>query len=184
MFRRLVSLSLFLLSFIRGKTVSPSLAPVVIDSIRILPAYTNLSVSRVAPNSNSTPYAEFCPELDNMIVSLGNTLAEKRRHNRVRTRISACPDTGSARSICSPVLATRLGARIHGKERVNIIAANGSGMNNAGTATLRVTFDDISLDVDFLLSPDIDDRCLIGLPDLKRFRIVPDNFPCILPEKI
>ena len=134
-FKRLISLTLFFLSSIMGKTSTLPSAPIVVNSIRIMPAYANLSVSRVAPNSNSLSQAEFCPELDNMSVLLGNTLVEKRRHNRVRTTLSACPDTGSARSICAPVLATRLGARIHGKERVNIIAANGSGMANAGSYT-------------------------------------------------
>ena len=176
-------MTLLLTKSIVGKTSSPT-TPIMTNSIRIIPAYANLSVSRVAQNTTSAQLAEFCPELDNMTVTLGNSLAEKRKNNRVRTRISACPDTGSARSICSPILATKLGARIHGKERVNIIAANGSGMKNAGTATLRVTFEDQALDIDFLLSPDIDDRCLIGLPDLKRFRVIPQNFPCILPEHI
>ena len=58
------------------------------------------------------------------------------------------------------------------------------GMVNAGTATLRVTFQGTALDVNMLLTPDIGDRCLIGLPDLKRFNIVTENFPCILPSNI
>ena len=186
----LISTTLFVTRSLMGRTffrTTPQPPTVLINTVRVTPAYKNLSVSRVAPGLNQNlpqQQALFCPELDNMNVVMGNTLAEKRRHNRVRTTISACPDTGSARSICSPALATRLGARIHGKEKLNIIAANGSGMRNSGTATLRVTFEDSTLDIDFLLSPDIDDRCLIGLPDLKRFRVVPKNFPCILPENI
>jgi hypothetical protein len=119
-----------------------------------------------------------------MQITLGNTLAEKRGKDRVRRDVLACPDTGAARSICSPKLAIELGARIHRREKLNIIAANGAGMTNAGTATLRVIFQSVPLDVDMLLTPEIGDRCLIGLPDLKRYNIVPQNFPCILPSNI
>ena len=153
-----------------------------------MPETVEATVSRVAPSTSKKPpvYSDpnMCPDLDNMRITLGNALAEKRSKDRVRQDVQACPDTGAARSICSPALAINLGARIHKREKVNIIAANGAGMTNAGTATLRVIFQGVPLDVDMLLTPDIGNRCLIGLPDLKRFNIVPKNFPCILPSNI
>ena len=54
---------------------------------------------------------DFFPDLDTMAVTLGNTLTEMRGRNRIRTNLSACPDTGASRSICSPALANNLGAR-------------------------------------------------------------------------
>ena len=167
---------------------SPLCPSSMINTVRIVPETVNARVSRVAPGyKQDMPIhtdPDFCPDLDNMNVTLGNALAEKRGKNRVRKDLSACPDTGAARSICSPTTANNLGARVKSREKVNIVAANGAGMINAGTATLRVTFQGKALDVDMLLTPDIGERCLIGLPDLKRFNVVTENFPCILPSNI
>ena len=157
-------------------------------TIRVVQDTMDATVSRVAPSTSRKPpaysYPHECPDLDNMKITLGNALAEKRNRDRVRQDVQACPDTGAARSICSPNLAINLGARIQKREKLNIIAANGAGMTNAGTATLRVIFQGVPLDVDMLLTPDIGDRCLIGLPDLKRYNIVHKDFPCILPSNI
>ena len=191
---RLISMSIFLSKIFMGKGPQQPVNPcptIPLHTIRIMPETVEATVSRVAPSTSRKPPAlgtysdpSACPDLDNMQITLGNALAEKRGKDRVRQDVQACPDTGAARSICSPTLAINLGARIHKREKVNIIAANGAGMTNAGTATLRVIFQDVPLDVDMLLTPDIGDRCLIGLPDLKRFNIVPKNFPCILPSNI
>ena len=188
---RLFAMLTFLSKAFMGRCSSRPARPcptVPLHTIRVTPETVDATVSRVAPSTSRKPpnYSDpnVCPDLDNMQITLGNTLAEKRGKDRVRRDVLACPDTGAARSICSPKLAIELGARIHRREKLNIIAANGAGMTNAGTATLRVIFQNVPLDVDMLLTPDIGDRCLIGLPDLKRYRIVPQDFPCILPGNI
>ena len=188
---RLFAMLTFLSKAFMGKCSMQPTRPcpsVPLRTVRVVKETPEATVSRVAPSTSRKPpvYSDptACPDLDNMQITLGNTLAEKRGKARVRQDVLACPDTGAARSICSPKLAIELGARIHRREKVNIIAANGAGMTNAGTATLRVIFQNVPLDVDMLLTPDIGDRCLIGLPDLKRYRIVPQDFPCILPGNI
>ena len=188
---RLFTMLAFLSKAFMGKCPKGSVSPcptVPMGTIRIVHDTMDATVSRVAPSTSRKPpaysYPHECPDLDNMKITLGNALAEKRNRDRVRQDVQACPDTGAARSICSPNLAINLGARIHKREKLNIIAANGAGMTNAGTATLRVIFQGVPLDVDMLLTPDIGDRCLIGLPDLKRYNIVHKDFPCILPSNI
>ena len=51
--------------------------------------------------------------LDNMLVTLGNSLSESQKRARVRARMMACPDSGASRSLCGPKLAKKLGLRIH-----------------------------------------------------------------------
>lgn len=189
LFGRLFAILAFLSNALMGKSPFTNPCPTVyLRTIRITPEMVDATVSRVAPSSGTSPSSlsdpNVCLDLDNMDVTLGNALAEQRSRDRIRQDVRACPDTGAARSICSPTLAINLGARIHKREKVNIIAANGAGMTNAGTATLRVIFQNVPLDVAMLLTPDIGDRCLIGLPDLKRFHIVPKDFPRILPNNI
>ena len=119
--------------------------------------------------------------LDNMEVTLGNSLAETQP--RVRVKIMACPDSGASRSLCGPKLAKKLGLKIL-KERVNISNASGSTMHYEGTAFVRVAFESRSIEVPILLSKDVEGRLILGKYDLQRLHILPPNFPQILPDKL
>ena len=57
-------------------------------------------------------------------------------------------------------------------------------MSYSGTAFLKVTFEDQEVDVPVLLSPDVEDRVIIGRFDLMALRVVSPRFPQVLPPKI
>ena len=57
--------------------------------------------------------------LDNMPITLGNSYAEKMKSGRIRTNIMACPDSGAARSLCDPNIASRLGCKIYKEKNKN-----------------------------------------------------------------
>ena len=121
--------------------------------------------------------------LDNMEVTLGNSLAETQKRARIRVKIMACPDSGASRSLCGPNLAKRLGLKVL-KERVNISNASGSTMHYEGTAFVRVTFQSRTIEVPILLSKDVEGRLILGKHDLQRLHVLPQNFPQILPDKL
>ena len=121
--------------------------------------------------------------LDNLLVTLGNSLSESQKRARIRARMMACPDSGASRSLCGPKLARKLGLRIH-KEKVNISNASGSSMHYEGTAFVRVSFDTKSIEVPILLSKDVEGCLILGKFDLIRLHILPPNFPQILPDKL
>ena len=57
-------------------------------------------------------------------------------------------------------------------------------MKYNGTAFFRVTFEDQTIEVPILLSPDVEGRVIIGKFDLIRLHVLPPNFPQVLPEKL
>ena len=138
---------------------------------------------RALQEIHSAMKSGFSGNLDNMPIILGNSCAEKMKSGRIRTSLMACPDSGATRSLCDPKIASSLGCKIY-KEKIKISNASGTAMKYEGTAYLRVSFKNTKTEVPFLLSSDIDGRVIIGKHDLIRMRVLPPNFPQILPAEL
>lgn len=121
--------------------------------------------------------------LDNMQITVGNSMAEAQKRGRNRAKVKACPDSGATRSLAGPTFAKRLGCRVI-KEKINISNASGNSMNYEGTAFFRVFFEDQVIEVPILLSKDIEGRLIVGKYDLIRLHVLPPNFPQVLPARM
>lgn len=121
--------------------------------------------------------------LDNMEITVGNSMAEAQKRGRIRAKVKACPDSGATRSLAGPKFAKRFGCRTV-QEKINISNASGSSMNYEGTAFFRVFFEDQAIEVPVLLSKDIEGRMIIGKYDLIRLHVLPPNFPQVLPARM
>lgn len=121
--------------------------------------------------------------LDNMQITVGNSMAEAQKRGRSRAKVKACPDSGATRSLAGPTFAKRLGCRII-HEKINISNASGHSMNYEGTAFFRVFFEDQAIEVPVLLSKDIEGRIIIGKYDLIRLHVLPPKFPQVLPARM
>ena len=118
--------------------------------------------------------------LDNMVITLGNSQAETQGRCRTRARVMACPDTGASRSLCGVNFAKSLGCKIH-HEKISIQNASGTRMTYAGTVFFQITFMDQVVDVPVLLSADVEGRMIIGRFDLEAMRVITHDFPRVLP---
>ena len=121
--------------------------------------------------------------LDNMQITVGNSMAEAQRRGRNRAKVKACPDSGATRSLAGPTFAKRLGCRVI-REKINISNASGNSMNYEGTAFFRVFFEDQAIEIPILLSKDIEGRIIIGKYDLIRLHVLPEGFPQVLPARM
>ena len=121
--------------------------------------------------------------LDNMHVLVGVTEHENLGGRRPVVPVAACPDTGAGRSVCGPDLLKALQVEETEKENVTITAANGEDMPYKGTAKLRLKFEDRLTDVQVLVTSSVKGRLIVGKPDLIRMRVIPPNFPAVIPDE-
>lgn len=122
-------------------------------------------------------------DLDNMQITVGNSMAEAQKRGRIRAKVKACPDSRATRSLADPKFAKRFGCRII-KEKINISNASGASMHYEGTAFFKIFFEDQAIEVPVLLSKDIEGRMIIGKYDLIRLHVLPPNFPQVLPARM
>jgi hypothetical protein len=121
--------------------------------------------------------------LDNMHVLVGSTDNEVKGGKRPVVPVAACPDTGAGRSVCGPDLLKALRVQETQKENVTLTAANGEKMPYEGTVRLRLKFEDHLTDIQALVTSSVKGRLIVGKPDLIRMRVIPPNFPSVIPQE-
>ena len=97
--------------------------------------------------------------------------------------VSSTPDSGCTKSIARSSIVRQCGAVIK-PTSAKLEAANGAEMNVIGKATLFIKVTGVSVKrVSVLVSDDIgSDDMLLSWKDLVTLRVLPENFPCPMPE--
>ena len=138
---------------------------------------------QISPDLHNVMEKGLNNNLDNMLVTLGNSKSEIQQRNRVRAKLFACPDSGASRTLCGPKLAKQLGCKIYW-EKLNIANASGNAMKYNGTVFCTLSFENKTIEVPIILCPDVEGRLIVGKHDLIRLHILPPDFPKILPERM
>ena len=88
-------------------------------------------------------------------------------------------DTGCTRSVCSAKLLQNTGLKYDPAGKETIHAANGTEISCLGNAMLRLQFQGRKIWINCLVSSELTDDILLSFGDLKKFGIIPHNFPSI-----
>jgi hypothetical protein len=95
--------------------------------------------------------------------------------------IDALPDTGASESIMNAALVSRYGFRINRAEKRKMLAANSSPLRCFGTVKLSVRISEITKDITFFVTPDID-GVILSWHALLDFTCIHPCFPDPLPS--
>ena len=89
----------------------------------------------------------------------------------------AMPDSGTSRTIINSDLLLQAGIDFDRVKRVPIRACNSTSLACAGTATLNLTFEDSTIEIEALVADNLFESCLVSFNDLVRLGVLPHDFP-------
>ena len=106
------------------------------------------------------------------------------RASRQSINVAATPDSGCTKGIARSSIVKQCGATIV-PTSAKLEAANGADMRVLGKATLFIKVNRVSVKrISVLVSDDIgNDDMLLSWQDLIALRVLPENFPCPMPEE-
>ena len=87
------------------------------------------------------------------------------------------PDTGATRSIIAADVADKYNITACGVDGIKLTAANGEPLEITGKVDATVEQDEVSKQIEFLITPAIRNEVIIAWVDLKNLGAIDDNFP-------
>ena len=95
---------------------------------------------------------------------------------------SSTPDSGTTRTLFALNLIQKAGLKYNKQGRERIFAANDNQMSCEGNIVVKMTTQGVTTTVDALVTSDLHDEILVSWGDLKKLRVLPQNFPNVIKE--
>ena len=93
--------------------------------------------------------------------------------------MTACADTGTTKTIISYDIAKLYGLKLYKASEI-LLAANGEIMKCEGKTPLKLAFQGMITNVMALVTSSMKNEMLISMNDLKKMKILPDDFPNVI----